>query len=91
MRNCMKCECIVKGVVDGRDFKETVEIELIPPSDEQHYGNGYYMSVKTDYDRKLIDVRYERNIDIGELSGRYIRMYYGSNLLEWDCRYVYTK
>lgn len=51
-----------------------------PPTDNKHYGTGYYMTVKTSTQTLLIDVRYERTTDIEILADRWIKGYYGENV-----------
>lgn len=76
----LKLNAIVSGFdCEGEAFTNTVEFELLPPQDSNHYGTGYYMIAKTPYNRHLIDVRYERTTDIKELAKRWISGHYGKN------------
>lgn len=78
----------VKGTdCTGKKFEEELEFLLIPPTDEYHYGTGYYMRVKalvTPYRKwnELIDVRYERTTDVEILADRFIEGFYGKNAEE---------
>lgn len=78
----------VKGTTcDNIPFTENLEFTMVPPSDNNHYGTGYYMTVKAsskDFPGRtdLIDVRYERTTDIEILADRYIESYYGKNAQE---------
>lgn len=67
---------------EGVSFTETIEFTMIPPSDNNHYGTGYYMTVKTPTQTHLIDVRYERTTDIEILADRWIKNWYGKNARE---------
>lgn len=70
----------IKGTTcEGEAFTENLEFTMIPPDNNIHYGTGYYMSVKEEKRRELIDVRYERTTDIEILADRYIKSYYGEN------------
>ena len=74
----------MKFVINGftcedEPFTEVVEFTLIPPKDSNHYGTGYYMTVKTPRLTHYIDVRYERTTDIKILAHRWIDGYYGKN------------
>lgn len=65
---------------EGEQFTEAVKFELIPPNEnEMYYGTGYYMRVKTPYEAKLVDVRYEKCIDVEILADRWIESWYGEN------------
>lgn len=73
----------VKGITcEGEPFTEHLEFTLVPPSDSNHYGTGYYMTVKTPAGTQLIDVRYERTTDIEILADRWIKNWYGQNARE---------
>lgn len=77
----------MKVTVSGMDcelkpFTVIYEFELIPPTDSNHYGTGYYMIVKANGERHLIDVRYERTTDIEILADRWIKNYFGKNAHE---------
>lgn len=73
---------IVSGLnCSEKPFTDTCRFELLPPKDSNHYGTGYYMSVRIpgsvdDY----VDVRYEGTTDISELADRWIRNYFGKNV-----------
>ena len=70
----------VKGTTcEGEPFTESLTLTLVPPTDNKHYGTGYYMTVKTSTQTLLIDVRYERTTDIEILADRWIKSYYGEN------------
>ena len=64
---------------EGEPFTESLTFTLVPPTDNKHYGTGYYMTVKTSTQTLLIDVRYERTTDIEILADRWIKGYYGEN------------
>ena len=64
---------------EGAPFTESLEFSMVPPSDPNHYGTGYYMTVKTPTGNHLIDVRYERTTDVEILADRWIQGYYGPN------------
>lgn len=77
----------MKVKVSGMDcefnpFTITCEFKLIPPTDSNHYGTGYYMIVKANGERYLIDVRYERTTNIEILADRWIKNYFGKNAHE---------
>lgn len=73
----------VKGTTcDNEPFAENLVFTMIPPEDSNHYGTGYYMTVKGSGRTDLIDVRYERTTDIEILADRYIESYYGKNAEE---------
>ena len=79
--NTMKAT--IKGITcENKSFTEILVFTMIPPSDKNHYGTGYYMTVKATGRTDLIDVRYERTTDIEILADRYIQNYYGKNALE---------
>lgn len=71
----------VSGInCSGKPFTDTCRFELLPPKNSDHYGTGFYMSVRIpgsvdDY----VDVRYERTTDISELADRWIQGYFGKN------------
>ena len=65
-----------------KPFTVICEFELIPPTDSNHYGTGYYMIAKVNGERHLIDVRYERTTDIEILADRWIKNYFGKNAHE---------
>lgn len=67
---------------EGVPFTEALEFTMVPPSDNNHYGTGYYMTVKTPFQTHLIDVRYERTTDIEILADRWIEGWYGKNAQE---------
>jgi hypothetical protein len=67
---------------EGEAFCENILFTMIPPSDSNHYGTGYYMTVKTPSQTHLIDVRYERTTDIEILADRWIKNWYGQNAKE---------
>jgi hypothetical protein len=67
---------------DNEAFTTTCEFTLVPPADSNHYGTGYYMTVKQDGFTHLIDVRYERTTDIEVLADRWIQNYFGKNARE---------
>ena len=67
---------------ESKPFTVTCEFELIPPTDSNHYGTGYYMIVKVNNERYLIDVRYEHTTDIEILADRWIKNYFGKNAHE---------
>lgn len=64
---------------DNEPFTEEVVFTMIPPSDPNHYGTGYYMSVKMPYKKDYVDVRYERTTDVEILADRWIKNWYGKN------------
>lgn len=71
---------------EGVEFVEALAFRLIPPSDDNHYGTGYYMSVEfvsltddTPSHSENVDVRYEKTTDIQILAERWIEGYYGDN------------
>ena len=67
---------------EGKDFVCDILFTMIPPKDADHYGTGYYMTVKTPWYTHLIDVRYERTTDIEILADRWIENYFGKNARE---------
>lgn len=76
--NAMKA--IVSGTTcDGEAFTETCDFTMIPPTDSNHYGTGYYMMVLRPGDKHYVDVRYERTTDIEVLADRWIKNWYGKN------------
>lgn len=78
----------VTGVADGDAFTEDLEFTLIPPDESKsYYGTGYYMRVKTPYEVKLIDVRYERITDIEILADRWMKNWYGDNAKDISKRF----
>ena len=84
--NTMKAT--VKGTTcDNEPFTENLEFTMVPPADSNHYGTGYYMTVKASSDNfpartDLLDVRYERTTDVEILADRDIENYYGKNAQE---------
>ena len=77
----------IKATVSGTDcmgeaFTTTCEFTLHPPEDSNHYGTGYYMTVKTPENKHLVDVRYERTTDIETLADRWIKSWFGENAKE---------
>ena len=79
-----KLYATVKGTTcDNEPFAEDLEFTMLPPSDSNHYGTGYYMRVKMSLSGpQLEDVRYAGTTDIKELANRFIRGWYGSNAHE---------
>lgn len=67
---------------EGKPFTEPLVFTMVPPSDSNHYGTGYYMTVKTPAQTHLIDVRYERTTDVEILADRWIKNWYGKNAQE---------
>ena len=79
--NTMKA--MISGTTyENEPFCEEVVFTLVPPSDSNHYGTGYYMTVKTPAQKHLVDVRYERTTDIEVLADRWIEGWYGKNAQE---------
>jgi len=67
----------------GENFSENLVFTMIPPKEgESHYGTGYYMTVKTQFQTLLVDVRYERTTDVEILADRWIKNWYGANAHE---------
>ena len=91
-----KLKAVVRGTTcEGKPFEEKVSFELVPPKDNNHYGTGYYMVVKTAQEKypnnPLIgyyDVRYKRTTDIEILADRYIKDFYGNNAKEVEKEFV---
>lgn len=78
-----KMKITVKGLnCELEPFTEICEFELIPPTDNNHYGTGYYMMVKVNGRKQLYDVRYERTTNIEILANRWIESNYGKNARE---------
>lgn len=84
-----KMKAVVRGTdCEGNRFEEVLEFKMLPPKNSNHYGTGYYMSVKfltSPYPHPLVetcDVRYERTTDVEILADRYIKNYYGKNAEE---------
>lgn len=78
-----KMKAIVSGTnCEGEEFTVTCEFEMIPPTDSNHYGTGYYMMVKMPGDKHYVDVRYERTTDIEVLADRWIKNWFGKNAKE---------
>lgn len=76
--NTMKAT--VKGTTcEGVPFSEELLFTLVPPANGNHYGTGYYMTVKTAAHTYLVDVRYERAVDVEILADRWIENHYGKN------------
>lgn len=74
----------MNAIIEGHDcqdkkFAENLTFTMIPPKDNNHYGTGYYMRVERQSGNDLVDVRYERTIDVEILADRYIKNYYGKN------------
>lgn len=75
----------MKAIITGTNcedepFEEILFFEMVPPKEgEPHYGTGYYMTVRTPYQKHLIDVRYEHTTDIEILADRWIKNWYGNN------------
>ena len=67
---------------EGQSFTEELLFTMIPPENSNHYGTGYYMTVKTSTQTHLIDVRYERTTDVEILADRWIENWYGKNAQE---------
>lgn len=67
---------------EGQPFTEELLFTMIPPENSNHYGTGYYMTVKTSTQTHLIDVRYERTTDVEILADRWIENWYGKNAQE---------
>ena len=67
---------------EGPSFTENLEFTMIPPEGSNHYGTGYYMTVKAPTQTHLIDVRYERTTDVEILADRWIENWYGKNAQE---------
>ena len=67
---------------EGEAFSMSLECTLVPPKDSNHYGTGYYMTIKLPHTTELIDVRYERTTDIEILADRWIESYFGQNAKE---------
>ena len=67
---------------EGKAFSEDLVFTMIPPSDSNHYGTGYYMTVKFPGSTIVIDVRYERTTDIEILADRWMKNWYGKNAHE---------
>lgn len=73
----------IKGTTcEGEPFTEDLLFTMVPPENSQHYGTGYYMTVKTPTQTHLIDVRYERTTDVEILADRWIKNWYGANAKE---------
>lgn len=83
--NKMKAQ--VTCTVDGKEVVEELEFTVIPPDkSKDYYGTGCYMTVKTPYDVKLIDVRYEVDTDVEILADRWMKNWYGdraTNIKRW--------
>ena len=81
-----RLKATIKGInCEGTPFIDELEFLLFPPTEKDHYGTGYYMSVKFSkrpHDRQWVDVRYERTTNIGILANRWILSYYGKNAKE---------
>ena len=76
--NTMKAT--IKGATcEGIPFFEELLFTLIPPANGNHYGTGYYMTVKTAAQTFLVDVGYERTVDVEILADRWIENHYGRN------------
>lgn len=67
---------------EGEAFTVICEFTMIPPTDSNHYGTGYYMMVKMPGDKHYVDVRYEHTTDIEVLADRWIQNYFGKNAKE---------
>ena len=81
MQNTMKAT--VSGFdCEGKPFIVTCEFTMIPPANGNHYGTGYYMTVRMPSDTHLIDVRYEGTTDIEVLADRWILNNFGKNARE---------
>lgn len=79
---------IVSGITcEGQPFIEELLFTMLPPKDSNHYGTGYYMTVKTPTQTHLIDVRYERTTDVEILADRWIKNWYGENAQEVTKRF----
>jgi len=79
--NTMKAT-VSGATCEGVPFTEALEFTMLPPDDNNHYGTGYYMTVKTPTQTHLIDVRYERTTDVEILAERWIENWYGKNAQE---------
>lgn len=71
---------------EGVEFVEALAFGLIPPSDDNYYGTGYYMSVERislkdniSSQSENVDVRYEKMTDVQTLAERWIESHYGDN------------
>lgn len=65
---------------DGKMFSDMLDFHLMPPrKEEDYYGNGYMMSIKSKRRVDYMDVRYQRTTDIEILAERWIEAVYGEN------------
>ena len=65
---------------DGKMFSEMLDFHLMPPrKEEDYYGIGYMMSIKTKRRVDYMDVRYQRTTDIEILAERWVEAVYGKN------------
>ena len=83
MNKYSKMKATISGMTcDGENFIEEILFEMLPPENSNHYGTGYYMSVKMQKQRLYIDVRYEKTTDVEILADRWIKSYFGNNAKE---------
>lgn len=76
--NTMKAK--ISGInCEGEAFTTTCKFTMIPPEDNNHYGTGYYMLVEMPSDKHLIDVRYEKTVDVEVLAEHWIENWFGEN------------
>ena len=66
----------------GIDFTEEVTFRLIPPSDNDYYGNGHYMAVDMPRNHFYVDCRYAGTTDIEKLADIWVKNYFGPNAQE---------
>lgn len=65
---------------DGKMFSEILDFHLMPPrKNEDYYGNGYMMNIKSKSRVDYMDIRYQRTTDIEILAERWVEAVYGEN------------
>ena len=73
------------GMEEPKRFEHEAEFTLYPPVDgEYYYGTGCYMGVDfANGNHEYIDVRYAGTKEMKVLAERFIKDYFGENLIEY--------
>ena len=67
---------------EGNDFTVEATFRLVPPSGNDYYGNGYYMTVDMPKNHFYVDCRYAGTTNIGKLANIWVKNYFGTNARE---------